>query len=438
MFVNIRDASGRVLANVLMGNSASNSSARVDVCLEKAQYHAGETVNGYVQVNVQHAMTCNDVYATLKGEVLTKVQYTEQENRTDRDSEGRETTSSHTVHRTAYGHETIIEDKRLVARFPSGANPGFYQFPFSFQLHPALPSSANVGGVDSAQLTYGIEVHLERPGMFQRDLVQRTYFDLAAQVPHAIVGTRVLDEQNVKCCCCIHRGSMQLSAHLEKNAFCASEAVQVIVELQNRSSRQAKLVNIEVKETISFRAQGHASQRRNTLAAATLPAVAPGSALSATHVVLRLPPQFNHCSLQTSIMQITHHVEVRADTPCCNGNPAVKLPVKLYRSPCAMAFQAPPSVRHDETVHFVQALPYSPDSAAMTSPVSWPVIQAPAVVPSSAQALQYAPMQQPMAPAGVYPGPSGAAAVYPQNAGSVYPQGAAAAFTQSASVPMMR
>jgi len=420
-----------------MGNGASNSSGRVDVCLEKLQYHAGETVNGYVQVNVQHAMTCSNVYAILKAEVRTCVQYTEQVSRTERDSEGRESTRSEAVHHTAHGHETILEDKRLVAQFPSGgANPGFYQFPFSFQLHPALPSSANVGGSDYAQLSYGIEVHLERPGIFQRDLVQRTYFDLVARVPHAIVGTRALDEQNVKCCCCVHRGSMQLSANLEKNAYCASEAVQVIVELQNRSSLEARSLNVELLETISFRAQGHPSTRSNRLAATTLPPVAPGATLPATHVVLRLPPHFNHCSLQTGILQISHHVEVRADTPCCNTNPALKLPATLYRSPVVMAFQAPPSVPQHETVHFVQAMPYAPSSAAMSSPASLPVIQAQAVVPSTAQALQYAPMQQPMVPVAGYPAPQGGAATYPQHAGAY--QQAPEPFAQSASVPMIR
>lgn len=375
-----------------MGNSAASSHASVHVALERGQYHAGEVVRGYVQVQVQSQFSCTDLYAIFHGDAETTVHSEETE--WEGSGENRRQVTRHHVH---HARERLVEDVRLVAKFMGGcAAPGLYQFPFEFALHPMLPSSAFVSGNDHAAIAYGVEVHMVRPGFFNRDLVHRTFIDLIANVPHPITPEMVHDNPTVNFCCCFNRGSVDLGAALEKNAFCANENVVVNFQMSNNSSSEVQDIRIDLKERIHLHAQGRHSHKTHTLASHVVGGVRPGASVPPNLVNLILPPAFMHCSLQTGILQIEHYVEVKGETPFCVDNPSVKLPVTVHRSPL-VALQMPAMHAQDQ-MQRVMPVPYQLDPNAMLSPVAVPVQAAPAVAPITAQAMQMAPQQSQMTP----------------------------------------
>lgn len=263
-----------------------------------------------------------------------------------------------------------------MAKFPNGSvSPGLYQFPFNFALHAMLPSSVYVSGHDHAALFYGVEVQLVRPNIFKHDLVHRCNFDVIAHVPHPITPAMIMDSQNVNCCCCIHRGNVSLGARLERNAFAANEAVVVVWQLENASSRPISQILIELKETCRFFAEGHSAHKCHTLVQLTLPAIPAGGGFGdwngTSHQLsqLQLPPMFPHCSLSSRLLQVTHSVVVTAKMPFGINNPVISLPVTLHRSPFVAVGSAPLPHPADADVPQVPVIPYSPDSAALGSPV---------------------------------------------------------------------
>jgi len=357
-----------------MGNSASNSSANVAVSLEKQFYRAGEVVKGYVQVEVRSKMACKNVYAKFSGEVITAVRYT---------------TGSGDNRRTHTAHQTnpVVGETLCVASFPGDAEPGLYQFPFQFTLHPSLPSSARSGwGGNEGSLIYGVGVQLERPGFMQWDLVNRTIFEVASAPPPTSAPMQKMDIQDVNMCCCIPKGNMELNSSLPFTVLAGQQAMQLQVSVKNPSSQDISKVAVELVEKVWLSANGHTTDARSVLVATNLQGIPAGSNMEQV-VPLGLPPSFPNSTTDTAIMKVSHHIEVRADTPCCITNPALVLPVTLCKPLQVSAFASglPGPVGGDQqAIPFVQALPYQPNASAMGSPI---VVQA-TVVQSSSPATQ--------------------------------------------------
>jgi hypothetical protein len=312
----------------------------------------------------------------------------------------------------------------MVAQFQGGfASPGVYQFPFAFNLHPSLPSSVVVSGHDHAALFYGVEVQLHRPNVFKHDLAHRCNFDVIANIPHAITPEMTRDVQEVNCCCCCGQGTVALGAHLQRNAFSANEIVVVVVEINNQSSTEVSRITVQLIEHTRFYAEGHGAHKCYTLAEATLPMVPAGSGFGSFNgtnpqiVQLHLPLQFPHCSMRSRLMQVEHMVEIKAHTGFGMNNPCINLPVTLHRSPLIALASAPMPHPADGDVPHAPPIPYSPDAAALHSPVQLDVAPSAPALPSIMQeqamqaapgvqmqpgmdartmAVQQAPMQQPL------------------------------------------
>mmetsp|Transcript_110403 Transcript_110403/g.191397 ORF Transcript_110403/g.191397 Transcript_110403/m.191397 type:complete len:426 (+) Transcript_110403:89-1366(+) len=343
-----------------MGSSASNSHAQIEVALERPQYHAGDMLTGYVQVVVQSQMSCTELYARFHGEVRTEVHYTTQRTYEERLPNGEVRTRTETEHRTAYDTQQLVEERRLVAYFPQKVvSPGLYQFPFQFMLHPSLVSSCLVPGHNNAGVFYGVEVQLHRPNIFKHDLVHRSFFDLVAHVPHPITPAILFDRKGVNCCCCISKGNVSLGAHLQQNAFRANEPIVVIIQFENASTAEVRHINVELKERIHFVAEGHCDTKLHTLASTFLPAVPPSEGFGdwngtpPVQVQLQVPP-VQHCSLRTTLLQVDHFVEIRAQTPFGITNPTIDLPVTLHRSPAVV------SMMNAMTQHPANQVPLAP------------------------------------------------------------------------------
>jgi len=370
-----------------MGAGGSWFQGTVEVALERGQYRAGDVVKGYVLVQAHGMMECTDLIVNLNGETRTCAAYNESVTKEKKVGDGPPIIETEQIPRKAWQRQTFVTETRYIARFMNSMlPPGTYEFPFEFQLHPALPSSVflepgvNFDGESHASIMYGVEVQLTRPGFLQPTLGYKTAFDLIAQVPHPITPQYTIDKQGVSCCFCIGKGSITLSAALEFNAFRADEMVNVRIQIHNASETTVQGIVVEVHEDAWFTAilgnhRIKRAQKIRILAEAKLPeSIQPkggfGEAFGTEPKVvsIRLPP-FSHCTLKSQRLTITHRVRVRADTPYDYTSPSIDLPVTLHRSNVVQAAFAPP--RHEgEDVDFAPAIAYNPNPNAMQSPIA--------------------------------------------------------------------
>jgi len=370
-----------------MGAGGSWFQGTVEVALERGQYRAGDVVKGYVLVQAHGMMECTDLIVNLNGETRTCAAYNESVTKEKKVGDGPPIIETEQIPRKAWQRQTFVTETRYIARFMNSMlPPGTYEFPFEFQLHSALPSSvfvepgvrfneANTFEESHASIMYGVEVQLTRPGFLQPTLGYKTAFDLISQVPRPITPAYTIDKQAVNCCCCIGKGSITLSAALQFNAFRANEMINVRIQMNNESETTVSGIVVEVLETVHIAAMGKHATRFRVIAEVKLPeSILPkggfGEAFGTEpqFVSIRLPP-FNHCTLKSQLLTITHSVRVRADTPFGITNPSIDLPVTLHRSDVVQAAFAPP--RHEgEDVDFAPAIAYNPNPNAMQSPIA--------------------------------------------------------------------
>jgi len=194
--------------------------------------------------------------------------------------------------------------------------------------------------------------------------------EVNAAIPRTIKPVRAGAVKEVELCCmCCPRGEIRLQGSLSHNAFSGNEAVLVKVSLKNRSSEAIQFIAVELKESISFSANSHSSTRENVLAATELPGLAAGGTLEDASVQLKLPPSFANSSVRTSLLTIQPTVEVIAVTGCCVTDPALNLPVTLFRAPEVVAFGKLPRKHKGEAVPYAKPVPYHPDTQALGSPI---------------------------------------------------------------------
>lgn len=320
-----------------MGSFASHD--EVSVSLDKSRYSAGDTVKGYVKIRASQT-SVSDVFVKLHGEVRTLVRVEEMREVPAHEGEG----TAHRVERTSRefsDHERVVEERRLVARFPNSlVEKGDYCFPFEFLLHSTLPSSCAVSceeGQDYGALLYSVEVHLLKPSSFAPEIVHRTYFDVLAGVPDTVIPAWTENYQDGTCCFCLSHGSINLSARLVKDAFTSTDPIILECQVSNQTPENVSGVDISIYEDRILTAESRGEIKTVLLATVAMPAIPPGMGFgqwdgtSPRIAEVHIPPT-GHCSMSARCMKLRHYVQVQATTARGNG-PTVELPLTLHRSP---------------------------------------------------------------------------------------------------------
>ena len=404
-----------------MGNAGGNAPATLGVGLDNAQpcYSAGQPLSGrvYLSVTAADGTAADTLVLTVSGAERTTVHYT-----TTRTSGSGDNRRTKTVHHYARARRTFMYLEVPLATFAGGScAAGQYEFPFSVPALPeGLPTSMYAsadGGRSHAEVRYSIHVHLQRPGMFKRDVQADLGFVVNA-TPSPAVPTPVFlppCTQAVKVCCCFAKGSMTLGALCDRAVVPRGGAMGVSFGVKNNSSKEMQRVECCLTEVVRWSAQGalapglrgfrrvqHRESTSRTLSQATFaPEQIPGAgsllksemqggasgaamleleACKAIHAQLMGSPggvaaQQSLLSVDSArdsfagqLMSVTHLVTIKLITACCATNPEVV--AEFWVKPAPVGYAPPQGLLGDEDEQMERALALSADAAAPGADVS--------------------------------------------------------------------
>lgn len=371
-----------------MGGS---SSAQIIIQTERPNYSAGETVVGKVYLNATAETNAESLNVTVWGRERTCVHYTRQ--RTTGSGKNRKT---RTTHHYARATRSLLSVDIPICTFPDAKiQPGaMFEFPIQVQLPPGLPSTMSVSGRSNCDIQYGISARLHTTGWFSWDVrashafvVQRTPFMQSMPLP---LYARP-NSQDVRFCCCINRGSMCLCANASSSIVTRSSPLQIGLACENQSTSPVQGVQIEVKESLSWRARGHSASTERIIAQQTLnPSAVQGTDAvarkmsmksgSADYALQNIARQLQSgeqgATLQISpeardsyngnILDVKHTVRVVLQTGTCITDPIVEMPLVIQPmlTEQGAAIAPPPLLQDMKRLPDEQAVPQMPQGWA--------------------------------------------------------------------------
>ena len=222
-----------------MGNSASSGGIYVN--LEKPSYLPGETVTGYVFLNITDAIKANSVYIKITGKEATHWK----ETRTT--SNGKTTTTT-----TVWRHNSfkMFKVQIVLGQFnPKIGFAGKYQFPFQFTLPMGIPGSACAFSADKGgTITYIVKGVLAVEGMLKSNLRESNEImvkQLYSEPPKAFT---MASTEIAKTMFCVHQGHLDFKVTSATNAF--YDRIEMIVSISNKSKKNFKQIKFELWQTM--------------------------------------------------------------------------------------------------------------------------------------------------------------------------------------------
>lgn len=399
-----------------MGNEFSSANS-VWVQTEHPTYYAGDTVNGTIYLNCLNQFPCRGLFISLFGEETTHWVDIIHETRYRTGANGQQETYQHAVEHPRHGRTEFFSVKVPVYNFAGQVMPGQYCFPFQFQLPAGLPGvfEASSGQKTKASIRYTVEGECDIAGFFSdREIRHRQDLVVQQKLVQAITNAQTEAHAKVTCCCCIGKGTADLKAHLDKNAYVAGEAAQILCNISNQSEEGFGKVRVELHRSMTLRDnRGHTHRSNDVVCRQQFGGVGPGEvrddsnplALSLTlsgEIYPSVQGQLIHCAYYVDVVFVADSMVV--------GNLHVKVPITIYapQPPPTQFIQQMPSGWNPQMMPSVNVqLPNAPAAAA-------PMPQAPQQYASQPQASDRTPL--------ISNQPQGAQPQYGQQAAPQYGQ----------------
>ena len=167
----------------------------------------------------------------------------------------------HGKHRHTYiGYHEIVERTVLLFRTGSFIVPGYYQFPFEYELPEALPPTFALNIVARGSIEYWLEasLHIERNGEMKRVGLARCPVLILQNLPKEIKYNVSFDlAKRVVTCCCMGRGSVTILARFSKDCFTVGEKAQVDFKIDTlAANNDIKSIDLMLVRHVVFRANG--------------------------------------------------------------------------------------------------------------------------------------------------------------------------------------
>ena len=210
---------------------------------------------------------------------------------------------------------------------------------------------------------------LARPGWNKSNLVNRVLLDVISPPPQFINAQMTKDTAKVNFCCCFGRGTIDLSAMTDKNAYTGGEQCTITYEVANNSTEKITHIYYTLKQITIFSAQGHRKAYTSVIVKADLGAVEKGDASGQKTAVIQLP-HIEHSSVASQTLSISYVIQLTAVTAsCCVTDPSVELPVQIFKPPPMVGAIAVAVALEEGEIPMAQAIPWNPDGAMGGSPM---------------------------------------------------------------------
>jgi len=336
-----------------MGNAVSNSFCQSDsiyVQMDSPVATSGQMVTGNVYLNINSPNGFNSKGVFLEVEGYEETRFMTQEFKTV-EFEGGQRQESVDVRRQERKH--FLHFRIPLHIWNGRLMPGQYIFPFSFVLPAGLPGSfleADVSrgwGDYMGQIFYRIEAECDHGGFLGRDVKHSQNLVVHEQLLEAIQPTVVTKNANVKVCCCIDKGHIQMVASFDKNCYMPGETAFMMVAVDNQSDVDVRSMHCKLKRKLNLRAYGHQFQRTEVLQDLQHPGVPTRMVLTGDNSIrMELPLTDRQWGMiqpgaRGNLVTCDYWLEVESDIPWA-PDVVIHLPITIYHPPAQlMVPQAP-------------------------------------------------------------------------------------------------
>ena len=259
---------------------------------DQPHYYAGEQVTGKIYLMLNSIYPGYNVNLKLKGKERTLVIWTEAH--TERDPHDH--TKTRTVHRerVATDQATCLFQTVNIYTFHGGQYllPGQYEFPFSFKLPDNIPGTFHQTEHHlSASIAYTMEAFLEPADKHVPKLKYKNRFIVREPVREMVQSVNKATDTEVVCCCCKSYGHVGIKASFEKNTYCPSDEAHAIIQVDNsRCSKPMTDIKLELRQSITVKAQFRTEQRSHEIVSRSIPGVQAGQSTEPRQASILLPP----------------------------------------------------------------------------------------------------------------------------------------------------
>src|SRR3990167_647586 len=234
---------------------------QIYIQLDKGSYSPGQQVNGTIFLNLMNNPPgARQVLLSLSGMEDTRL--VERKERTEYYYVNGERRSRTEVYYVTHTDQNSFFNHRFpVYTFSTPFIPmGQYSFPVSFILPSGLPSTFNYfydngGGVNYAKVNYVMTAQINSSQVKANVLCTQNLVINQEQVLSTGTQKRT-NTLEVKSCCCINKGTTNMSTYFEKNDYVPGEIAYMICEVDN-SLCAAPVIHIKgkFKQKITIQAQ---------------------------------------------------------------------------------------------------------------------------------------------------------------------------------------
>lgn len=293
---------------------------RISVALGQALYKPGETVAGYVLIEVSEAFSFSEVVLKWRGKQTSTIKRTV--------SEGKKTRTE-----SFEGLEYLFRQEQMVLSGAGGnkLTPGQHRFDFSFILPANLPSSYRKWDIngEGSSLAYDIKAEIRSSSFFKSDLVERREFTVHSVVmANAVPASRHSYDEPNSFFCCGSRGAISWRMELPRDEWQVGEVITGIIRVDASQCKapirglQLELKSIYKVGASSYYKDFYDSHGTNQL----LHRIDPHAIIEAP---FSFPIESNQMpTLNSLLASYSYQLEASLDIPG-SFNPTLSVPVKI-------------------------------------------------------------------------------------------------------------
>jgi hypothetical protein len=270
------------------------------------------------------------VYVKITGR--EKTHWVEVSTRSVPDGQGGTTTE--TVRDSRNGRNEFF--KMRVPLFTGAILPGQFELPFAFVLPMGLPGSFvkpshNNGFRENicASVSYKLQGYVDVAG--GRDFKQTSYLVLYERLVSDVLAISKFGTSSITQCCCLNKGDASLTVRLDKNAYVPGETVQVVCEVDNRSSIELRKISVRLYQNLRLQdSWGTSFSDLKVVARQDYPGIpANTSYMGAQARYVPLPLGVIEPETHGRLVHCTYYCEVDLDVPM-GGDVRLRIPVTIY------------------------------------------------------------------------------------------------------------
>lgn len=299
--------------------------------------------------------------------------------------------------------------------------PGTFNYPFTFQLPPNLPSSfMNNHGY----IRYGVKAVVDIP--WAMDYEDKMYFEVASPIdlntfPMECFQPVSRSDSKTVCCWCCAQGEISLDININKTAFVPGENVKLFMTLTNMSNSNVDEVSAKFMQYVKSKVEHpHYEHKEDQYEFGFKTWSGVGAhGENQYDMEILIPPQAPFPNLnRSSLFEISYDVEICANIDGCHSNMDLSFSIEIghIQHQSQLGSNPLPPVEGIAPV-------YPPTTSGYPYPISQPTAPLVNTGGPNAGTPYPQPSQMPQPSGPPYPAGSNTGVVLPPDYQSVYPTG---------------